>query len=170
MSLYQTTFILGPDKKGQGLKVQLSSSKVPILAKRRWIAVGSSCRARSPHPAKLPLLREPGAQLSWSPISSGHPNGEDRVSESATQAGSRRDRKGEWFTAASRTGARLVGVLSEGAGALQDVVPSLFPGHSTSPAGPRLGELEASRRRAESASYLTLHLTTPPTLLSKSPH
>ena len=123
VSLYQTTFILGPDKKGQGLKVQLSSSNVPILAKRRWIAVGSSCRARSPHPAELPLLREPGAQLSRSPVSSGHPNGEDWVSESVTQAGSRRDRKGERFTAASRTGARLVRGLSEGAGALQEAAP-----------------------------------------------
>ena len=38
--------------------------------------------------------------------------------------------------------------LSEVAGALQDVVLSLFPGHSTSPAGPRLGELEGLQEKA----------------------
>ena len=38
--------------------------------------------------------------------------------------------------------------LSEVAGALQDVVPNLFPGHSTSPVGPRLGELEGLQEKA----------------------
>ena len=42
----------------------------------------------------------------------------------------------------SRPGPRLVEGLSEGSGALQDIVPSLFPGHSSSPAGPKLDELQ----------------------------
>ena len=46
---------------------------------------------------------------------------------------------GKRFTAASRPGPRLVEGLNEGSGALQDIGPSLFPGPSSSPAGPRLG-------------------------------
>ena len=49
---------------------------------------------------------------------------------------------GEKFSAASRPGPRLVEGLNEDSGALQDIVCSLFPGPSNSPAGPRLGKLE----------------------------
>ena len=101
-----------------------------------------------PHPAELSLLREPGAQLSWSSVSSGHPNGADQVSESATQAVSRRDGKGEWLTAASRPGPWPVEGLSEVSGALQDTVPTLFPGPSSSSAGPRLGKLEGLQEKS----------------------
>ena len=101
-----------------------------------------------PHPAEPSFLREPGAQLNWSSVSSGHPNGADQASESATQAVSRRDGKGEWFTTASRPGTGLVEGLSEVSGALQDVVPNLFPGPSSSPAGPRLGKLEGLQEKA----------------------
>ena len=62
VSLYQTNVILCSDKKRQGLKAQLSPSKVQVLAKRKQVSVGSSLRARSPAPDQLSLPREPGAQ------------------------------------------------------------------------------------------------------------
>ena len=51
INLYQINVILCPDKKGQGSKVQLSPSKVPVLAKRRQSSAASSLRARSPDSA-----------------------------------------------------------------------------------------------------------------------
>ena len=62
VNLYQRNVILCHGKKGQGPKVQLSPSKVPVLAKRRQSSVGSSFRARSPDSVHLSSLREPGAQ------------------------------------------------------------------------------------------------------------
>ena len=62
VNLHQTNVILCSDKKGQGPKAQLSPSKVQVLAKRRQISVGGSLRARSPDPAQLSSLREPGTQ------------------------------------------------------------------------------------------------------------
>ena len=46
----------------------------------------------------------------------------------------------------SRPGPRLLEGLSEGSGVLQDVVPSLLPGTSSSPNGPRLGDLQALQK------------------------
>ena len=65
VNLCQINFILYPDKKGQSPKAQLSPSKVPVLAKRRQISVGSSFGARFPYPAQLSSLREPGIQPKW---------------------------------------------------------------------------------------------------------
>ena len=51
----------------------------------------------------------------------------------------------------SRPGPRLVeGLvsLSEGSGALHSIVSSLFPGPSSSPTGPMLGELEGFQKKA----------------------
>ena len=48
VNLYKMNVILCPDKKGQASKVQLSPSKVPVLAKRRQSPAASSLRARSP--------------------------------------------------------------------------------------------------------------------------
>ena len=59
VSFCQTNVILCPDKKGQGPKAQLSATKVPVLANRRQISVGSSVGARFPHLAQLSSLREP---------------------------------------------------------------------------------------------------------------
>ena len=77
-NLYQMNVILCPDEKGQSPEAQLLPSKVPVLAKRRQISVGSSFRARFPYPAQLSSLREPGIQPKWPSVSSGHPNGETR--------------------------------------------------------------------------------------------
>ena len=74
----QTNVILCPDKKGQGPKAQLSPTKVPVLAKRRQISVGSSLGARFPHLAQLSSLRELGVQTNWPSGSSGCPRGRGR--------------------------------------------------------------------------------------------
>ena len=71
----QTNVFLCPDKKGQGPKAQLSATKVPVLAKRRQISVGSSLGARFPHLAQLSSLRQPGNQTNWPSGSSGCPRG-----------------------------------------------------------------------------------------------
>ena len=77
VNLYQMNVILCPDEKGQSPKAQLLPSRVPVLAKRRQISVGSF-RARFPCPAQLSSLREPGIQPKWPSVSSGRPNGETR--------------------------------------------------------------------------------------------
>ena len=51
--------ILCPDKEGQSPKAQLSPPNVPVLAKRRQIAVGSSFKASSPD---LPSCHPWGSQ------------------------------------------------------------------------------------------------------------
>ena len=79
VSLYRTNVILCPDKKGPGSEAKLSLSKVPILAKRRQISPCSSLRAKSPDPAQLSLLREPGAQPNWPSGSLGRPKWRDQV-------------------------------------------------------------------------------------------
>ena len=63
VNLYQVNVILYPDQKGPSPKVQLSPSKVPVLAKMRQISAGSSFRARFPHPALWHPLTLPKAQL-----------------------------------------------------------------------------------------------------------
>ena len=64
INLYWINVILCPYGKEQRPKAQLPPSKVPALAKRRQISVGSSFRARFPHPAQLSSLREPCTQPS----------------------------------------------------------------------------------------------------------
>ena len=78
VNLCKINVILCPDKKGQSPKAQLSPSKVPVLAKRRQISVGSSFGARFSQRAQLLSLREPGPQPNWLSASSGHPNGKVR--------------------------------------------------------------------------------------------
>lgn len=65
VSTRQLLFVL---TKGRVLGTDFSSSKVPILAKRRWIAVGSSCRARSPHPCQAAIAE--GAECPTQLVSS----------------------------------------------------------------------------------------------------
>ena len=48
VNLYQTNVILCPEKKGQGPKVQLLTSKVQVLANRKQSSGGSSLRVRFP--------------------------------------------------------------------------------------------------------------------------
>ena len=149
VNLYQMNVILCPDQKGQSCKAQLSPSKVPVLTKRRQISVGSSFRARFPHPSQLSSPREPDIQPNWSSVSSGHPNGETRSHRSGRRPlllGHRDRERGE-VHCSLRPGPWLVGGLGEGSGALQDIVPSLFPGPSSSPAGPNLGELEGFQEK-----------------------
>ena len=59
VNLYQMNVILCPDQTGQSPKAQRLLSKVPVLANRRQISVGSSVGARFPHLAQLSSLREP---------------------------------------------------------------------------------------------------------------
>ena len=59
-----------------------------------------------------------------------------------------RDRDGGEIHHSSRPGPRLLEGLSEGSGALQDVVPSLFPGTSSSPTGPRLDDIQVTQKNA----------------------
>ena len=75
INLYQKKVMLCPEKKGKSPKAQLLPSKVPVLAKRRQISVGSYFKARFPHPSQLSSLKEPGIQPDWSSVSSGHQNG-----------------------------------------------------------------------------------------------
>ena len=102
---------------------------------------------RHPTQLVLSLLRSPkrGDQFS-------------QVRQTALLLGHRDRERGE-VHCSLRPGPWLVGGLGEGSGALQDIVPSLFPGPSSSPAGSRLSEQRVSRRRPESASYFKLHLT-----------
>ena len=55
---------------------------------------------------------------------------------------------GERSTATTRPGPWLVEGLSKDSGALEDVVPSPFPGPSSSPAGPGLSKLEGLQEKA----------------------
>ena len=86
VSLYQMNVILCPDKLRQGSKVQLSHSRVPVLAKRMQNSAGGSLRARTPDSAQLSSLREPGAQPNCPSHSSGHPKQGDQVPQTVTQA------------------------------------------------------------------------------------
>ena len=67
---------------------------------------------------------------SWQPLLVGH-----------------RDRDGGAVPCFSSPGPWLVEGLSEGSGALQEAVPSLLPGPSSSSAGPRLGKLEGLQEK-----------------------
>ena len=62
VNLYQMNIILCPDQTGQSPKAQRLLSKVPVLANRRQISVGSSFRARFPYLAQLSSLKKTGIQ------------------------------------------------------------------------------------------------------------
>ena len=83
-NLYQINVILCLDQKGQSLKAQLLPSKVPVLAKRRQISLGSSFKAKFPYPTQLSSLREPGIQPNWPSVFSVHPNRGDQLSQTVT--------------------------------------------------------------------------------------
>ena len=143
INLYQMNVILCPDQKGQSCKAQLSPSKVPVLAKRRQISAGSSLGPGS-HPAVIPEGSRHPTQLALSLARL--PKWGDQVSDCDPDRRSllvgSRDSMGERVTTASRPGPKLVEGLTEGSGALQDIVRSLFPEPFSSPTGSRLGELE----------------------------
>ena len=76
VNLYQTNVILRPNKKGPGPKTtDTFQGPHPGLEEARQSSAGSSLRAKSPDPAQLSSLREPGAQLSWPSGSSGRQTG-----------------------------------------------------------------------------------------------
>ena len=135
VNLYQLNVILCPDKKGQSPKAQqLSPSKVPV-----WLREGSSFHS-------LPSCHPWGSQAPnqlivslLSPSKWGDQVPQTVARQKATAIRLQRQGWGKRFTAASRPGPRLVEGLSKGYEALQDI-PSLFPGPSSSPAGPRLGK------------------------------
>ena len=139
VNLYQMNGILCPDQKGQSPKAQLSYSEVPVLVKRRQILAGSSFRARFPHPAQLSSLRaRHPSQLVFSLLPQaaqmGRPDLTDYDPDSRPLLGSLRDRDRGEVHHCLKLRAQPVGSLGEVSGALQDVVPSLFPEPSSSPA------------------------------------
>ena len=139
VNLYRINVVLRPDGKKQSPKAQLSPSKVPGLAKRRQISAGSSFRARFPHPAQLSSLRaRHPSQLVFSLLPQaaqmGRPDLTDYDPDSRPLLGSLRDRDRGEVHHCLKLRAQPVGSLGEVSGALQDVVPSLFPEPSSSPA------------------------------------
>ena len=147
------TVILPPDQKGQSPKMRLLPSKVPVLAQRRQISVGSSFRARFPHPAQLSSLREPGTQPKWRLVFSGCPKRETRAHrlqpiETATAIRLQRQGQGRGSLLPQGLGQSYWRALVKGSGDLQHVVSSLFPGASSSLTGPRLGKLEGLQEKA----------------------
>ena len=175
--------LLCSDKKGEGLKVQLSPFEVqawlreggpcrgwvgvtlpqsirpapslgpPISAQtwlKRQISVGGSLRARSPDPAQLSLLREPGTQDPTGPqapqatqmVGARSP----RLCSMQTSAAIRSQRKG-WGRGSQGLGLAS-GWFWRGLWSPAGHTPSLFPGSPRSPAGPRPGELAGPREKA----------------------
>ena len=111
---------------------QLLPSEVPVLAKRQ-ISVSDALRARSPDPAQLSLLREPGTHNPTgrlAPQATPTAGAGPRLHPMWTAAAirSQRWRWGRGFMVTSRPGIRPMGVPSEGSGALWDTAPRLFPG------------------------------------------
>ena len=103
--------------------------KSPILDKQKQISFGSSFRARFPHSAQLSSFMEPWGPIG--PVSSGCP-GEETSSQWLTprqMAIARSWQRQGWGedNRSSRPGPRLMEGLSEGSGALQDVV---LPAHT----------------------------------------
>ena len=150
-----------PTRKGR-LEAQLSPCSVPFLVKGNQISVSSSLRARFPHSAQLSSLMETSIQHNRSSVSSGHINGgtsSHRLRPKKKISDSRSQRQG-WgkVHCFSRLRPRLVEGISEGSGALEHVVPSIFPGPSTHSLAQVCMSSRASGRRPESASYKKLLL------------
>ena len=94
ISLHQTN-ILCSNKKGQCHKAQLSPSEVLVLAQRRQSPASSTLSARSPNPAHLSSLREPGAY---------DPTGPQAPQTTGTMGAGLSDRDEGRFTVTSRSG------------------------------------------------------------------
>ena len=113
------------------------------------ISAGSSLGPGS-HPAVIPEGSRHPTQLALSLARL--PKWGDQVSDCDPDRRSllvgSRDSMGERVTTASRPGPKLVEGLTEGSGALQDILRSLFPEPFSSPTGSRLGELEGLRKAA----------------------
>ena len=156
INLHQTNVIFCSNKKGPGLKARLSSSEVPILAERRQISAGSSLKVRSPEPAQLSSLRDPGAHDSTGPQAlQGAQTVGGRLHPVRTAAAIR---WWEWQTGSpppqglGPTSGQLWWGLWIPAGH----VPQFIPWAPRSLTDLRPDELEAPRRRPGSTSYLTL--------------
>ena len=136
-------------RKGKVARHSFHPPRSQSLAKQRQISAGRSSGPVSYSAVILEGSRHP-TQLALSLARL--PKWRDQVSDCDPErrsllAGSR-DSMGKRVTTASRPEPRLVEGLTEGSGALQDIVPSLFPGPFSSPTGPRLGELEGIRKVA----------------------
>ena len=149
--LYQMNVIFCPDKRGQSLKAQLSRWNVPSwLSRNRSQLAAPSGQGSHILPTSHPYWSQ--APNPIGPFSSGCPSEETssqrlRPRKMATAIGCK-NRDVREVHHSSRPGPRLQEGLSEGSGALQEVVPSLFPGTSSSPNGPRLGDLQALQKNA----------------------
>ena len=140
-----------PVKRGQSLKAELSLWNVPS-----WISRNRSHLA-APSGQGSHIL--PSSHTWWGqapyqicPVSSGCPSEEtssQRLRPRKMATASRLQRQGWGRGSPSlRPGPRLLEGLSEGSGALQDVVPSLLPWTSSSTYCPRLGDLQALQKNA----------------------
>jgi len=140
-----------PVKRGQSLKAQLSPWSVPSwISRNRSHLAAPSGQGSHILPSYHSWWNQ--APNSIDPVSSGCPSEETssqrlRPRKMATASGFRHRDGGEVHRS-SRPGPRLLESLSEGSGALQDVVPSLFPGTSSSPTGPRVAYLQALLKNA----------------------
>lgn len=161
--------LLCPDKKGQSSKAQLSPPEVPVLAKRRQSSA-TAPHGQVPHSAHLSPLREPGIQPNWPSVSSGCPSRGDQVSDydpdkRALLLGHRQVHccLKAWVSA-WRAWVRALESSRTECTACSLSLPAYQLAQGW--VGWR-----ASRRRPESASYLTLHLmtTTPLTLAESLP-
>ena len=148
--LYQMNVIFCPDKRGQRLKAQLSHWNVPSwLSRNRFQLAAPSGQGSHSLPSSHPYWSQ--APNPIGPVSSGCPNEATsshrlRLRKMTTARGCRDRDVGEVHRS-SRSGPRLQEGPSEGSGALQDVVPSLFPGTSSSPTGPRQGDVQALQKK-----------------------
>ena len=141
VNLHQTNVIVCSDKKGQGPKAQLLPCEVQVLAKRMQVSVGSSLRARSPDPAQLSLLREPGAQGPTRPQALQATNIWGGREAGSTDCDPRRlplplghrGRDGGKVHCRLKAWAWSAGGLGEGSGGLQDTAPCLFHGPPAHP-------------------------------------
>ena len=141
VNLHQTNVIVCSDKKGQGPKAQLLPCEVQVLAKRRQVSVSSSLRARSPAPAQLSLLREPGAQGPTRPQAFQATNiwGGREAGSTDCDPGrlplplGHRGRDGGKVHCRLKAWAWSAGGLGEGSGGLQDTAPCLFHGPPAHP-------------------------------------
>ena len=106
---------------------QTFPSKVPVLAKRRQSSVGGFLRARSPDPAQLSWLREPGANPQ-APQVAQMVGREGARSHRLQLSGCRGEGRGEVHSCFKAWSCPVCGPRS---------LHSLFPGPPRSPSGPK---------------------------------
>ena len=129
-----------PVMRGQSLKAELSPWNFPSwISRNRSHLAAPSGQGSHILPSSHPWWSQ--APNPTGPDSSGFPIEEtssQRLRPRKMVTASRLQRKG-WGrgSPSSRPGPRLLEGLSEGSGALQDVVPSLFPDTSSSPQLPK---------------------------------